>query len=239
MNDGTGTRAERRLHARIAPKGAVLLHALGQTTRSRIANIGEGGMYVLTRVTAPDRLLARVVETELRLDGADANWLRASGRIVRLQAEGLAIAFIGSAPARLVRLLDELTTASHANARVISVVLIDAAAQRRSAMAAGFRATGCAVIEATTPLEAIVRLGESTFEPDVIAVANTAAATEAEEMRAFIDRNHPNAKLITIGDEIFQPDGFANWLSSSNPDADLPDRVRDALVAPRGARRRP
>jgi hypothetical protein len=71
----------------------------------------------------------------------------------------------------------------------------------------------------------------------VIAVADTAATADAEEMRAFIERDHPNAKLITIGDEVFQPDGFANWLSSSNPDADLPRRVREALVAPRDRKR--
>jgi hypothetical protein len=142
MNDEMGRRAERRLHTRIAPKGAVLLHALGQTTRGRVANIGEGGMFVLTRVTAPDRLLARVVDIELRLDGARAEWLRASARIVRLQPEGLAVSFVGPPPAMLVRMLDELTTASHAHGRVISVVLIDAAAQRRSAMAAGFERLG-------------------------------------------------------------------------------------------------
>jgi hypothetical protein len=237
MNENTGARSERRLHTRIAPKGAVLLHALGQTTRGRVANISEGGMFVVTRVKTPDRLLARVVDVELRLDGARAEWLSTSARIVRVQATGVAMAFAGPPPAMLVRMLDELTTASHANARVITVVLIDAATQRRTAMAAGFRATGCIVIEAATPLDAIVRLGESTFEPDVIAVADTATSTDAEEMRAFIERDHPNAKLITIGDEIFQPDGFANWLSSSNPDADLPRRVREALVAPRGPKR--
>ena len=132
-------------------------------------------------------------------------------------------------------MIDEMSTASRADARIITVVLIDADPQRSSAMAAGFRATGCSVIEATTPLEAIVRLGESSFEPDIIAVADS-QTDDADEMRAFVDREHPDARLITIGDEIFQPDGFANWLSSANPDADLAARVREALVAPRRQR---
>ena len=55
-------------------------------------------------------------------------------------------------------------------------------------------------------------------------------------MRTFVERDHPNAKLITIGDDVLQPDGLANWLSSANPDADLPARVREALVAPRPRR---
>jgi hypothetical protein len=222
---------------RTAPKGAVLVHALGQARRGRIANIGGGGMFILTPVSAPARLLGRIVEVELRLDGASAEWLSVTGRIARLEANGLALSFDGPLPAPLQRAIDDLTSASWAHDRVLWVVLIDANTERRSAMVAGFRATGCVVVEAATPLDAIVRLGESTFEPDVIAVADSETGSDAEQMRAFVERDHPKAKLITIGDEIFQPDGFANWLSSSNPDADLPRRVREALVAPRGPRR--
>lgn len=237
MNDHQGASPERRSHARNAAKGTVLVHALGQTRRGRIANIGEGGMFVLTHVPAPDRLLARVVEVEIRLDGARAGWLRAAARIVRVRPDGLAMSFDEPPSAEFLRTVDDLATASRAHDRVLSVVLIDAATQRRSAMAAGFRATGCTVIEAATPLDAIVCLGEATFEPNVIAVADSADGADALAMRAFVERDHPNVKLITISDEVFQPDGFANWLSSSNPQADLPHRVREALVAPRYPRR--
>jgi hypothetical protein len=100
-------------------------------------------------------------------------------------------------------------------------------------MTAGFRATGCGVIEAATPLEAIVRLGESSFEPDVIAIADSHPAAAADEMRDFVERNHPNAKLVTIGDALLQPDGIVHWLSSADPASDLPDRIREVLVRPR------
>ena len=235
MNDQTGERPERRKHARITPKGTLTFRALEHEQRGRIANLGEGGVFVLTSVSAPQRLLARNVEIELRLDAGHAEWLGATGRVVRVEANGVAIAFdLLAAP--LLRMIDELSAASRAHARVISVVLIDADEQQRSAMAAGFRSTGCTVIEASTPLEAIVRLGESSFEPDVIAVADSYPSEAAAQMRAFVERDHPNVKLITIGNELLQPDGFANWLSSSNPDADLPARVRDALVAPKRRR---
>jgi hypothetical protein len=229
MSDRKGARPERRHHPRIAAKGAVILHVQGRSDHGRLANVGEGGMFVATRVRAPDRLLARDIELELRLDGSGAEWLHASGRIVRLEANGLAIAFRGQQPAMIMRMIDELARASHAHDRVINMMLIDSATERRSAMAAGFRTMGFAVVEAATPLEAIVRLGESTFELDVIAVADTVAIEDAEQMRAFVRRNHPHAKLITIGDDIFEPDGFASWLSSSNPDAELP-RLREALL---------
>jgi hypothetical protein len=230
MNDQSKQRVERRRELRIAPKGTLQFRTRDHSQQGRIANLSAGGAYILTHVCAPERLLRRNIDIEVRLDAGRAEWLHATGIVVRIQPEGLAIAFdLLAAP--LLRMIDEMSTASRARARIIGVVLIDADRQRSSAMAAGFRATGCSVIEAATPLEAIVRLGESSFEPDVIAVANS-QSDDADQMRAFVAREHPNAKLITIGDEILRPDDFANWLSSADPKADLPARVREALVTP-------
>ena len=232
MNDETGGRPERRRHARITPKGSVTLRAAGHAQRARIANLGEGGMFAATEIRMPDRLLSRPVDLEVRLDGAYAQWLRGTGRILRIVADGVAVAF-DTLPGGLLRMIDDLTTASHARVRVMSVVLIDAEAARRSAMASGFRTTGCSVIEAATPLEAIVRLGESSFEPDVIAVADSHPTTAAADMRAFIEHNHPNAKLVTISDDPAMPDGILHWLSSADPSGDLPRRIRAVLARPR------
>ena len=44
--------------------------------------------------------------------------------------------------------------------------------------------------------------GESSFEPDVIAVADSIPATTANEMREFVGRNHPHVKLVSITDVI-------------------------------------
>jgi hypothetical protein len=232
MTNRTGAHPERRRHARICPKGSSLLRVDGYALHGRIANLGEGGMLVITDVDAPERLLGRLADVEVRLDGGFDQWLQAMGRIVRIAPGGVAIAF-DTLSGELRSMLDELTTASRARIRVLSVVLIDADAQRRSAMTAGFRATGCGVIEAATPLEAIVRLGESSFEPDVIAIADSHPAAAADEMRDFVERNHPNAKLVTIGDALLQPDGIVHWLSSADPASDLPDRIREVLVRPR------
>ena len=232
MNDPPGARPERRRHARICPKGTSILHTESRVLRGRIANLGEGGMFVVTGPGTSEHLLGEVVDLEMRLDGNRAQWLRASARIVRITDDGVAIAFVAP-PGALRRVIDELITASLARARVLSVVLIDTDAQRRSAMVAGFRATGCSVIEAATPLEAIVRLGESSFEPDVIAIADSYPVKAADEMRDFVHSNHPEAKLVAIGDALLEPDGIAHWLSSADPDTDLPARVRDVLVRPR------
>jgi hypothetical protein len=230
MSQSSEREPDRRQHARIEPKGTVTLHALGNVHRGRLVNIGVGGLYMATQIRVPDRLLGRVIDLELRFDGPVGAWQRLTGRVSRIDADGLAIVFDAPTAPALLRILDDLATASHASARVISVVLVDADAGRRMAIASGFRATGCQVMEAATALEAIVRLGESQFEPDIIAVANPQPGTTGE-MRAFIEREHPNSMLVTIGPELLDPAGLANWLSSTTAAPDLPTRIRTLLFA--------
>jgi hypothetical protein len=207
MNETTGTRPERRRFPRIAPKGTLLAHATGHAQRGRIANLGSGGAFVLTRVTLPAKLLGAAIGFEIRLDSGRAAWLRGGGHVTRIVSDGFAIQF-DAAIAPIQRMVDEQTRAASANARTLSVVLVDADAGRRAAIAAGFRATGCAVVEAATPLEAIVRLGESSFEPDMIAIARAAGI---DEMRTFVEREHPRARLVML-DDLLEPDGISRAL---------------------------
>jgi hypothetical protein len=225
-------RSERRRHARVSPKGTIVFDAGDHALRGRIANLGPGGLYAITRVTAPEQLLEQTIELKIRLDGQDAGWLTTPGRVTRITADGIAIAFV-EAPALLVRAIEAIASESQLSVRVLSVVLIDADAGRLAAMTEGFGAVGCIVVAAATPLEAIVRLGESAFEPDLIAIADSAPENVANNMRRFVELNHPTAKLVTIGDELIEPAGIANWLSSANPGLDLPKRVREILVRPR------
>jgi len=229
MNEPAGARPERRRHARIIAKGTVTLLVQGESQRGRIGDLGRSGMFVLTDAAEPGRWHGDLA-FEIRLDGREAEWVPGIGRVVTVMPGGVGIAF--DVPSSgLVRMIDELGSASLASARVVSVVLIDADAGRRAAMTAGFHAAGCMVIAVATQLEAIVRLGESSFEPDLIAVSGS--STAAAEMRTFIERDHPNVKLVTIGDELLEPEGIANWLSAQDPGVDLAHRVREVLVRPR------
>lgn len=220
---------ERRRHARLTLNGTALLMAGDYAQRARIANLSEAGMLAVTMVTVPVRLLGRSVDIELRLDANEGRWMRAGGRVIRIAAERVAIAF-DIVPPAVIRMVDEMRAASRLRGRSFSVVLIDEMPTRRSAMAAGFRAAGCGVIEAATSLDAIVRLGSSSFEPDLIAVADSAAA---EGMREFVERNHPTVKLVAIGDSVAKPEELALWLSSADPDSDLAARILELLAMPR------
>lgn len=219
---------ERRRHARIVAKGTVVLHVAGAAHNGRIVNIAEGGMSIVTSVTPPERWLGRTIDVELRLDAASAEWVRGTGRVIRIRADGLAVAF-ASTPPLLTRVLDELSDASHVRRRVLAVVLVDTDRARREAMVAGFRGAGCNVVDAASSLEAIVRLGESSFEPDVIAIADSQPSASADDLREFARQHHPHAKLVTIVNERVTSDGVPSWVSASDPDADLSQRIRAVL----------
>ena len=102
-------------------------------------------------------------------------------------------------------------------------------------MADAFRSAGCTVSETSTPLEAIVRLGELDFEPDLIAIADSMPGAIADDLRRFVIRDHPRVKLVTIGAELLHDATNGHWLSSAHPTADLVNRVRAVL----GCVRRP
>ena len=223
---------ERRQHVRVTPKGTVLVAAGEQRQRGRIANIAVGGMLATTSMTTPERLLARAAEIDLRLDDREAQWFKLRGKILRITADSVAVSF-DDVPAGFASLLDQVTDAVHVARRRLSVVLVDANTERRTAMAAGFRDNSCAVLEASTALEAIVRLGEAAFEPDLIAIADSIPGQTSEDLRRFVEREHPNTKLVTIGDTVLDPGGIVHWLSSADPDSDLAMRVRRVLAQPR------
>ncbi len=222
-------RPERRRDLRVFPKGTVIVRAGTYLVRGRIANLSRGGISTITRTTAPERLLGAAVELAIRFDGRDSSWLELRGRVLRIGATSIAMA-LEDAPPSFTRILDETISASHHHDRVLSIVLVDATPRRRSEMAEGFRAAGCGVIDVSTPLEAIVRLGESHFEPDLIAIADSLPATISDELRRFVDGEHPRAKLVTIGDTTSAPAGLVHWLSATNPSGDLAARIRKVLV---------
>jgi len=193
------TRAERRTTHRIAVKGTVTLVTPSHAQRARITNISTAGLLAHTSVTAASNLLGRSVGIELRLDGSAHEWLTLGGRVVRIEPTAVALSFEAVSD-RFIHLIDEMTTASLCDQRTLSVVVVDENEQRRAIMAEAFRCAGCIVVEATTSLEAIVRLGELHFEPNFIAIADSIDGTTAGHMRTFVEREHPRSQLVMLED---------------------------------------
>lgn len=166
----------------------------------RVLNISKSGILVGMHRGAPDLALAQTVSLEIRLDSGVAEWLTATGKVARIDDQGVAITFDAPHPT-LTAMIDNATGASDVSMRVLTVVLIDRDLLRRQRMSSQLQARGCTVFEVGSPLEAIVRLGELSFEPNVVAVADSFAAEDARAMRDFIQRRHPSAQLVTIVDD--------------------------------------
>jgi hypothetical protein len=231
MANAMNPQRERRRGTRVSPKGAVILRTREHTLRGRIGNLGNGGMCVMTQVTAPASMRGKNVDVELRLDGGAAAWIDLSGRVLRIASDRIAVGF-DTVPPRFDAMIAEQKAASNTRRRKRTIVLVDATVARRTAIAAAFRTAGCDVIEVGSPLEAIVRLGESHFEPDLIAIADSRPESIAVELRAFVDAEHPGAKMITIGDTSVPPE-LGHQLSSLDLDGDLAARVHEILSRPR------
>ena len=223
---------ERRRSARISPKGTITLFAGEHVEHGRLENLSSGGLLAITAGTPAEALLDAEVEVELRLDTRSSGWLQLRGRVVRIGLHEIAIAVERSEP--FVRLVEQSSTSSGEHRRLRAVVLIDGMPARRAPIADAFRAAGCAVLEVSTPLEAIVRLGEAAFEPELIAIADSLPRSTSEELRRFVEREHPHARLVIIGDDLLTPSGLKHWLSASNPRHDLIARVRE-ILGPRGS----
>ncbi|HEY5928543.1 MAG TPA: PilZ domain-containing protein [Kofleriaceae bacterium] len=222
-------RNDRRKFVRISPKGTTVVNADSYIIRGRITNLSRGGVCMHTRNTAPERLLGSKVTVELRLDGQNASWQHLQARVLRIGANSLSLQ-LDDVPASFAAVIDATVSASHNKDRRLSIVLVDATVERRQAMAEAFRSAGCTVVDVVTPLEAIVRLGELHFEPDVIAIADSLPEAISADLRRFVDDAHPGTKLVTIGDTINAPDGLMHWLSSANPSGDLATRIRKVLT---------
>jgi hypothetical protein len=218
---------ERRRSPRISPKGSVVLFAGELEEHGRLGNISSSGLLAITENLSAIPLGSEV-GIELRLDIASSEWLQLSGRVVRI--DGCALALVLATDTEpFLRLMDGNLSASGVHQRVRSVVLIDATPERRELIAEAFRASGCAVLEIATPLEAIVRLGELQFEPDLVAIADSLPSSISDELRGFVEREHPEAKLVTVGDGLLAPSGSARWMSSSSSQGDLLARIRELL----------
>lgn len=222
-------RPERRRGVRSAPKGSVVVTAGDVVQRGRIENLSRSGLLLSTDRPAREALLGRAVELELRLDGRSAAWLGIAGTVRRVDAGTLAIE-LAAPPAAYVQLAEAAAAAADLADQVDTVVVVDARADRRGAIRDAFAAIGCAVVEASSPLEAIVRLGESRFEPDLVVVADSIPSSTSDELRRFVEREHPGATLVTVGDEQLEPAGGPSyWVSSADSGRDLIARIRSLV----------
>jgi CheY-like chemotaxis protein len=221
-------RPDRRSHPRLALKGTVVVRAGEIVMHARLVDLARGGLFARSQVIAPPKLLGRRAAVELRLDDRRTTWMRLEGEVVRIAGAAIALRF-DEVPAEFGALVDALQVASQRGQRTISVLIVDDPSRRRDAISDGFRALGCTVVEAATPLDAIVRMCEAQFEVEVVAIADSNPPARAAELRDFIAREHATARIVAITDSAVAPPGLSRWVSGVLSGSDLVDRLRSLL----------
>jgi len=179
----------------VCASGRVVIHG-EQCDLGPIVDVSITGVRVGLAGRATDHRAGDRVELELRFDGARGGWSELSGRVVRVDLDlDVVVAFDEPAAELADRIQDELLAALESET-VEHVVLVDPVTSRRAEMAAMLRAAGRRVSEAATPLEAIALLGESCGHAQVIAIADTVPEAAADELRAYMAREHPRLRLV-------------------------------------------
>jgi hypothetical protein len=221
---------ERRRARRVRPKGSVRIKIEGREIHGRIVDVSESGI----RLGVPeDDVCAEHVGSptsiEVRLDTRIAAWLRLEGHVMRIGFRSIVLG-LEHVPTAFHDLMSDELVASNNQVRTPCVVIVDHEAPRRAPFVDAFRGAGYEVVEATSPLEAVVRVGESGYEPHVIVVADTLPASVADELREFMTREHPGVQIVTIGHNSLDPMGRGDWLASQDPAHDLRARVEHLLA---------
>jgi len=226
---------ERRGEARVQLKGTVVVQGGERPLLGRIHNVSRGGVLVAVE-EASRELIAPLAhhptQLELRVDSKVATWISLRGEVIRTTPDTLVVRF-AQVPEELETMVRAELRASEVSGQSPTIVVVDADATRRAPIARAFAEAGYEVIEAATPLEAIASGSAAIFEPLVFAVADTTPAAIADELRAFLAREHPHAQVITIGHKATVTP-VHDWLSSQDPQDDLATRIQRLVRTDRG-----
>lgn len=231
---------ELRRTMRVRPKGSIRVHCGSRVVRGRMIDLALGGVSIRTERTSHLReLVGARVGVELRFDTGSPKPFSLHGHILRASttAKTVVIQF-ADVPSGFEDCVQDELLAALEHDKAPHVIIVDAVVHRRHTIASSFRRSGCEVIEVSTPLDAIARLGRGRFEPGVIAITDTLPEEVAEDLREFLSGEHPEAHMVAIGRSRRHRARASSWLSSTDPKCDVDVRV-GRLVTAHAARHRP
>lgn len=224
---------ERRRATRVRSKGSIQVRHGTRLIRARLLDLSSTGSCA--RAELPLGLIVVVgkpVRVEIRLDACPAKPFSLLAHVLRVDVvtRTLAIEF-DEIPRDFADCVHDELLAALEHDTSPRLILIDTAIARRRMIANAFRAAGCQVTEAATPLDAIVLLARSQFEPAVIAIADTIPESVADELRDFVVVEHPDAHMVAISRSATRRNPAESWLSASYMHASLHSRVSRVMTA--------
>ena len=194
-------RSERRRSGRVESSGTAIVYG-EPAIHGRVLDVAVGGLSLLLERATTTPVPGTLVRLALRLDGS-GSWLHLTGSVVRIEARevvsALVIKLLDVPPDFEDLVQDEIVFALECAQRR-HLLLVDAARERRELVAAAFRATGCVVIEVSSPLEAINAIDQSRLHLWGVVIADTEIASRADELREFLSTTYPQVPLIVVGE---------------------------------------
>ena len=188
---------ELRRAMRVRSKGSLRIHCGHRVIPGRMVDLAVGGISVRTELPIGLRgLIGELVRVDLRLDADASKHFALLGRVLRVSipTRGMAIGF-DAVPDDFEDCVQDELLAAVEHDTLPRMILVDTVDGRRNKIASAFRNAGCHVTEASTPLEAIARLGGSRFELGLIAIADTVPETVAEQLRESLLDKQPGAHV--------------------------------------------
>jgi PilZ domain len=230
---------ELRRAMRVRSKGSVQIRRGARIIGARVVDLAVGGICVRTDIAIGlVGVIGEPVRIHLRLDAVPPREFALLGHVLRASAATNLVALrFDALPADFEDWIQDELLAAVEHDALPRMILVDSPGARRRMIANAFRNAGCHVTEASMPLDAIAQLGLSRFEPDLIAIADSVPEAVAEELRAFLLEEHPEAHMVAIGSSSTRRAPAESWLRSSNGSGDLQTRVGRVMVA-HGSRRR-
>lgn len=166
--------------------------------RGKVVDVSTSGVRFRLAGPAGEYRVADRLSLDLRFDGARGGWWTITGRVVRCDADGQIAICFEAVPSDFATWIDAELHAAREAEDVDHVLLVDPMPLRRIETARTLRDAGRRVSEAATPLDAIDRLGESRYNPRLAAIADTVPASIANELRAYLRREHPAIGLVRM-----------------------------------------
>lgn len=183
---------ERREYPRIHAKGTLSFRSHDRPIHCRLVAVSHVGIEV-TCEECEEELLGTDLDLDLRLDGAEGNWFAGHGSVTALRPDHRLVIALQAPIAEL----EALIAKSVVELRPMSVMVVDEDRPRRSRTATAFRREGGHVFEAATPLEAIDHLDREP-EPAVIEVAPTTPRKAGDELREYLEDEHPDSQVVRV-----------------------------------------
>lgn len=190
-----------RRTARVRVVGRAIVHGDDGVSACDVLDLSLGGL-LLQRDACGGALPAvgEPVTVELHLASRGSRWHDLSAHVCRRAAADRIAVTLDRTPPDLEDEIEEEVLAAVEAASAPRVVVVDPPGPRRRHLADTVRRAACVPVVASTPLEALQRLGDSRTHAVAMIVGEDLTQTHGEELAHYVTTTHPDVRVALIHD---------------------------------------